>query len=267
MVFDSKKTLEQPGATTLTMPAVEVENLTVRFGAYQALAGVSFQIPPGAFMTVLGPNGAGKSTLLKAMLGLVRPAEGHLRLFGKPVGATSPADLAYVPQIKTLDRTFPARSLELVLTGLRRRWPGRPAAEEREQALEVLGRVGAAHLAERPLGCLSGGELQRVYLARGLVRHPRLILLDEPATGIDVVGAANLYDLLNAYQAAFDVTIIMVTHDMEVAFHHATDVLLLGGVQVSFGPPREALTDARLRQAFGHIGHAHAMLRGGAPDA
>lgn len=243
--------------------AVEVDALTVCFGNYRALGDVSFHIRPGAFMTVLGPNGSGKSTLLKALLGLVRPTEGHIRLFGQAVNAAPPKDLAYVPQIKTLDRSFPALAVELVLTGLRRQWPGRRTSDETAAALEALRRVGAEHLAERPLGHLSGGELQRVYLARGLVHRPRLILLDEPATGIDIAGTANLYDLLYAYQDAFDVTIIMVTHDMEVAFHHASDVLLLNGTLVGFGPSPEALTDANLRATFGHIGHAHAMLLGG----
>jgi zinc transport system ATP-binding protein len=250
------------------MTAIEVDGLTVRFGAYRALRAIRFQVDAGAFLTVLGPNGSGKSTLLKAMIGLIPPTEGRVHLFGQPPHAASPDDVAYVPQIKTLDRSFPALAAELVLTGLKQRWPGRRQPDDLERAYEALKHVGADHLAKRSLSTLSGGELQRIYLARGLVRQPRLILLDEPATGIDAVGAANLYDLLADYQDETDVTIVMVTHDWEVAYHHASVVLLLsGGRQVSCGSPREALTDEYLRQAFGHIGHAHAMLIGGAPDA
>jgi zinc transport system ATP-binding protein len=124
--------------------------------------------------------------------------------------------------------------------------------------------VGAESLAGRALDALSGGELQRVYLARTLVRTPRLILLDEPATGIDVAGAADLYDVLEADQADRDTTILMVTHDWNAAYHHATHVLLLDGRQVGFGRPEAVLTDAGLREAFGHTGHAHAMLMGAA---
>jgi zinc transport system ATP-binding protein len=125
--------------------------------------------------------------------------------------------------------------------------------------------VGAEALADRALETLSGGELQRVYLARTLVRTPRLILLDEPATGIDVAGASDLYGVLEADQAERETTIVMVTHDWNAAYHHATHVLLLDGRQVGFGRPDAVLTDAGLRDAFGHTGHAHAMLMGGAP--
>ena len=249
------------------MNAIDVEGLSVRFGEYRALSDVRVHLEQGAFLTVLGPNGSGKSTLLKALMGLMRPAQGHVRLFGQPLSSVPPGDVAYVPQIKTLDRSFPALAVELVLTSLGRRWPGRHHEDDHALARDALRHVGAEHLADRSLSTLSGGELQRVYLARGLVRQPRLILLDEPATGIDAVGAANLYDLLADYQETSDVTIVMVTHDWEVAYHHATHVLLLSsGRQVSFGPPREALTDECLRQAFGHIGHAHAMLIGGRAD-
>jgi zinc transport system ATP-binding protein len=250
------------------MTAIDVDGLTVQFGDYGALRAIHFQIESGAFLTVLGPNGSGKSTLLKVLIGLIPATEGRVLIFDRPVQAASPDDVAYVPQIKSLDRSFPALSAELVLTGLKQHWPGRQQAEDLARAREALRRVGAGHLEGRSLSTLSGGELQRVYLARGIVRQPRLILLDEPATGVDAVGAANLYDLLAEYQDEADVTIVMVTHDLEAAYHHASDVLLLsGGQQVSCGPPREALTDECLRQAFGHIGHAHSMLIGGRPDA
>lgn len=250
------------------MTAIDVDGLTVQFGDYQALRDIRFRVGEGAFLTVLGPNGSGKSTLLKVLIGLTVPTAGRVSLFGQAPRAVSPDDVAYVPQIKTLDRSFPALAAELVLTGLKQRWPGRRHAGDLEKAHQALQHVGAEHLGDRALSTLSGGELQRVYLARGLVRQPRLILLDEPATGIDAVGAANLYDLLAEYQDEANVTVVMVTHDWEVAYHHASDVLLLsGGQQVSCGPPREALTDECLRQAFGHIGHAHAMLIGGGSDA
>ena len=244
--------------------ALDVDGLTVRYGSVPALREVGFRLAEGGFLTVLGPNGSGKSTLLKALLGLVPGVTGTIRLFDRP-RADVPADwVAYVPQVKTLDRRFPARARDLVLTGLHRRWLARPDPADRRRADEALARVGAGRLAERSLADLSGGELQRVYLARCFAQRPRLILLDEPATGIDVVGAADLYDLLDAYQHDEGATLVMVTHDWEVAYHHATAVLLLSGQQISYGPPREALTDACVRKAFGHMGHAHGMLLTGA---
>jgi zinc transport system ATP-binding protein len=248
-------------------PVVATADLGVRFGDHPVLEGITFEADAGDFVAVVGPNGAGKSTLIRVLLGLLTPETGRAHVFGRAPSAVDPGLVGYVPQVKGLDRSFPARAIDLVLTGVHQRWPFRVRPEERERALDALARVGAEALAERALDGLSGGELQRVYLARSLARRPRLILLDEPATGIDVAGAADLYDLLEDDQAARDTTIVMVTHDWNAAYHHATHVLLIDGTQVGFGPPPEVLTDACLREAFGHTGHAHAMLMGDAPHA
>ncbi|AEB12129.1 metal ABC transporter ATP-binding protein [Marinithermus hydrothermalis] len=249
-------------------PVLEVGGLTVRFGDHQALERVAFTVPEGAFVAIVGPNGGGKSTLIKAVLGLVEPAQGHLRVLGRRPREVPPGWIGYVPQVKTLDRTFPALAFELVVSGLRRRWPMRVSRAERTAALEALARVGAAHLVERPLARLSGGELQRVYLARALVRRPELVLLDEPATGIDAVGEQDLYRLLEAYQRETRATILMVTHDWEAARHHASHVLVLNRRLIGFGPPERALSEECLRRAFGHVGHAHRMaFNAGGTDA
>ena len=245
------------------MNTLVLDNLSVHYGTYRALWDVNLAVKEGDFVTVMGPNGSGKSTLLKTILGLVPAFGGTIKILGGTLKEAQPGSIAYVPQIKTMDRTFPARALELVLNGLHGRWPGRVRPDDKARALKALGQVGAAHLADRSLSGLSGGEMQRLYLARGMVREPRLILLDEPATGIDVVGTAGLYDLLDAYRKTHPVTILLVTHDWEVAFHHASQALLLNRRQISFGPPAEALSEDFLRLAFGHVGHAHAMKIGG----
>jgi len=238
--------------------ALEVRHLSVRLGEFQALEGVSLEVPQGAFVAIVGPNGAGKSTLLKAFLGLL-PFRGEVRVFGLPLAQADPLWFGYVPQIKTFDRSFPALALELVATGLRRRWPFRLSPLERREALQALEQVGAEGLAFRPLGRLSGGQLQRVYLARALIRRPRLLLLDEPATGVDRVGEVDLYRHLEAYQKASGATVLMVTHDWEAA-HHASHVLVLNRRVVGFGPPERALSEECLRQAFGHLGHPHGLF-------
>jgi zinc transport system ATP-binding protein len=244
-----------------------VTDLTVRFGPHTALDGVTFEAGAGDFVAVVGPNGGGKTTLVRVLLGLAAPDAGAATVLGRPPSAIDPGLVGYVPQVKRLDRTFPARAIDLVLTALNQRWPFRMGLGERKQALAALRHVGAQGLARRSLDTLSGGELQRVYLARSLVRAPRLILLDEPATGVDVAGASDLYDVLEADQAERDTTIVMVTHDWNAAYHHATHVLLLDGRQVGFGPPETVLTDEGLRDAFGHTGHAHAMLMGPSANA
>ena len=243
----------------MSAPSVEVRGLTVRFGDFEALREVSFALPEDGKLVILGPNGSGKSTLLRVLLGLVAPTAGEARLFGLAPAEFPAQQIGYVPQVKTLDRSFPARALDLVANGISRAWPGFFGRGEKRAAEEALERVGAAHLARRPLGRLSGGELQRVYLARGLVRRPRLIVLDEPASGIDAVGEADMYRLLDVYHAETGAAEVMVTHDWEVAFHHASHVLILSGAQVAFGAPAAAMSADAMRRAFGHVGHDHAM--------
>ncbi len=246
----------------MPVPVVATSGLTVRFGSHVVLEDITFEAGTGDFVAIVGPNGAGKTTLLRVLLGLVEPADGRVRIGGRTPPAADSGLIGYVPQVKTLDRTFPARAVDLVLTALRQRWPFTVSSNEYERAVEVLDQVGGRELADRSLGELSGGELQRVYLARSLIRRPKLILLDEPATGVDVTGTSDLYEVLEADQAARGTTVLMVTHDWNAAYHHASHVLLIDGTQVGYGPPSEALTEESLRQAFGHIGHAHAMLMG-----
>jgi zinc transport system ATP-binding protein len=235
---------------------VHVHRVSVRFGDAQVLDDVSFDLDAGRFLAIVGPNGAGKSTLVKVALGLVRPDRGHAALFGRDAGDV-PERIGYVPQLKTFDRTFPATAVELVVTGLRRRWPARVGRGERARALEALAHVGAAALADRPLARLSGGELQRAYLARALVRSPALVLLDEPATGVDYLAEHDLYDLLERFQADSGATVVMVTHDLAAARYHADRVLVLNRRLHGFGLPDDVLCDACLQEAYGHVGHTH----------
>lgn len=244
----------------MTSPAIIARDLTVRFGSYTALEKVSLEIAPESFLAVVGPNGAGKSTFIRSVLGLVKPTSGSIEVFGHRPGKLPPGTVGYVPQVKTLDRRFPALSIELVMTGVRRRWPFRIGASERHDAMRALERVGMGKLAEMPLGKLSGGQLQRVYLARSLARRPRLILLDEPATGMDAPGEQDFYAVLEDWQQSSGATIIMVTHDLEVAAHHAAEVLVLNRRVIGFGDPHTALGEHHLSEAYGHSGHSHKMI-------
>lgn len=251
------------GATTAaaavaTPPALHVHRVSVRFGDALVLDGVDFDLPAGHFLAIVGPNGAGKSTLVKVILGLVAPQRGHAAVFGRDAG-DAPERIGYVPQLKTFDRTFPASAVELVVSGIRRRWPVRVGRRERERALAALADVGAERLADRPLARLSGGELQRAFLARALVREPDLVLLDEPATGVDFLAEHDLYDLLERYQARRGATVAMVTHDLAAARFHASRVLVLNRRLHGFGLPEDVLCDACLQEAFGHLGHRHAV--------
>lgn len=239
-------------------PALHLHHVSVRFGDATVLEDVDFDLEHGRFLAIVGPNGAGKSTLVKVALGLVTPQQGHAALFGEEAG-NLPERVGYVPQLKTFDRTFPATALELVVTGLRRSWPARIHKGEAERAIAALERVGARRLARRPLSRLSGGELQRAYLARALVRRPELVLLDEPATGVDFLAEHDLSELLEQYQADRGATIVMVTHDLAAARYHADRVLVLNRRVHGYGEPEEVLCEPCLREAFGHRHHEHGL--------
>ncbi len=243
-------------AASRPVPVVHVKQVSVRFGDARVLDDVSFDLDAGEFLAIVGPNGAGKSTLVKVALGLLRPNAGHAALFGRDAGEV-PERIGYVPQLKTFDRTFPATAVELVATGLRRSWPAIVRRAERERALEALDQVGAAALADRPLARLSGGELQRAYLARALVRQPALVMLDEPATGVDYLAEHDLSLLLERYQAESGATVVMVTHDLAAARYHATRALVLNGRVYGYGLPADVMCEACLQEAYGHAGHGH----------
>jgi len=235
------------------MVVIETEHMTVRLGGREVLTDISCRVLAGEYVAVLGPNGAGKTVFLKALLGLIRPAAGEVRVLGQKAGEVDPALIGYVPQIKTMDRQFPALAIELVIAGLHRAWQRRLHGRANRTARQALAQVGAEHLAMRPAASLSGGELQRVYLARSLVRRPRLVLLDEPNTGVDTAGETDFYRILEEFRQESGATIVMVTHDWEVAAHHACHVLVLNQRLVSFGTPAEALCDDCLKRAYGMV--------------
>jgi zinc transport system ATP-binding protein len=247
--------LHSPG----TEHAVRARGLGLRIGSFQVLEDLDLAIPHGSFCAVLGPNGGGKSSLLKLILGLHEVSSGELEVLGSRPGRGDAGTIGYVPQVKTLDRNFPANALDLVVSGITRAWPWRISPSQRMAAQHALEQSGAAALADRQLGVLSGGELQRVYLARALARQPRLILLDEPAAGIDAAGEHDMYHVLESYQRASGATVLMVTHDWGTAFHHASMALVLNRRLIASGPPAEVLSDETLGAAFGHSGHSHAM--------
>lgn len=239
--------------------AVEVRDAVVRYAGVPVLDSVSLRIPESAILAIVGPNGGGKTTLLKLMVGLLEPDSGSVSILGGPARAHDPSLVGYVPQIKRLDRRFPALAAELVASGLNGRWPWRLSAADRARAQEALEAAGAGGLGGRALGTLSGGQLQRVYLARGIIRRPRLLLLDEPATGVDTPGQAEFLQVLESHRKATGCTIVLVTHDWTAARWHATHVGLLNRRLTAFGTPEEAMSADGLASAFGHSAHAHPM--------
>lgn len=215
--------------------AVEVEDLSFAYHDQAVLTHASFKIEEGEFIGIIGPNGGGKTTLLKLIMGFLNPSAGTIRVFGKtPREAQS--GMAYVPQTMRFDRLFPISVLELVLLGRLSHlpWYGWYRKEDIEAAQRALDRVGVLHLTDSAFGTLSGGQAQRVLIARALVSNPRLLLLDEPTASVDPQAQAEIYALLN--RLAGEMTILMVTHDLGVAIEHVQNVLCVQRSVMSLTP-------------------------------
>lgn len=219
-------------------PVFEAEHVTHRFGDEVVLDDVSFVARAGEVLCVVGPNGAGKSTLVRIALGLLVPTEGRVIVRGGPIG--------YVPQRKVLPKGFPARVEELIVANLRGRWPWRIRVGERERTLRALDAVGASGLYGKPLAALSGGELQRVFLARALVLEPKLLVLDEPETGVDTEGRREIVELLHRLSCDAAFAAILVSHHPEVVARMAHRVLYLDRRVVACGLPSELFGRAGL---------------------
>ncbi len=219
------------------MPRVlDVRDLCVELAGRTILDEVSFFVPKGEFLCLCGPNGAGKSTLLKTILGLIEPKSGEVVRSGT---------VGYVPQRKTFDRDFPATAVELIVANLRGGWPIRIKPEERELAKRALARVGGEKLIDKNLADLSGGETQRVFLARALVTDPVLIILDEPTAGVDVGGRQELLTLMEEISRSDELAAILVTHNIAAIARTAERILYLDGRVMAWGLPHELLGKER----------------------
>jgi zinc transport system ATP-binding protein len=241
------------------MTAISLKNININLSSTKIICNLSVDIDESEFISIVGPNGGGKSTLLKAILGLITPESGEISIFGSNIKKVDKHLIGYVPQLKTLERSFPAIPLELVASGILGTWPIRLNSELKDKSQSALEKVGAGDYSKKQLSRLSGGELQRVYLARCFVRNPKLLLLDEPNTGIDYASEMDLNNLIEEYRDSSKATIIVVTHDWEAAYHHADKVLLLNKTKICYAHPKEAFAAENLRLAFGHIGHKHEM--------
>jgi len=246
----------------MSKSAILIQNVNLKYSNFDVLCCIDFNVEEGSFISVVGPNGGGKTTLLKLILGIEKPSEGIIKVFGMEPQKAPAQWISYVPQIKTLDRSFPALSYELVANGITGKWTGKTPKKIYDRAIEVLEQIGASHLAHKSLNQLSGGELQRIYLARSFVKEPKLLLLDEPATGIDLAGEKDINKIIDEFRNKDNITVLMVTHDWEAAYHHSDYVLLLNVKQICFDAPDKAFSDVHLRKAFRHTGHAHEMTFG-----
>lgn len=233
----------------MSIAAVHVENLSVTYGQTQALENISLDVADGEYLGILGPNGGGKSTLLKAILGLVPPTAGTVSIYGETPGRGGTA-IGYVPQFAALDKRFPITLMEVVLTGRLKRGLSpffRYTEEDRKAARALLERVGIAELADRRISGLSGGEFQKMLIARALAVNPRLLLLDEPTASVDAVSRDQIFTLLAELNR--HMTVILVTHDLLAVSSQVKRLACLNGRLVYHGEPE--LTEPIINSLYG----------------
>jgi len=234
------------------MPAIEAHDISVRFGVIQALSGVSFEVAAGSMVAVVGPNGAGKSTLFRAIGGLVSH-EGRIVLGGRPCHHRQDRMAAsLIPQRSAIDPAFPITVGEVVLLGRRRflRMGQRPRPEDRRAATAALRDVDLMGMEDRAIGALSGGQLQRVFLARALAQEADVLLLDEALSGVDAPRTDALITLFERLVGR-GATLLIATHDLALARRRFDRCLALNGRLVGDGPPSIALSEAAVEATFG----------------
>ena len=226
------------------MKAVEIENLTFRYSGVKVVDNLSFSVNQNDFLGIIGPNGAGKSTLFSCMLGLLTNYEGTIKFFGKDIRESKKylQDIGYVPQKPVFEKNFPATVREVVRMGLRRK-------KNESRIDEVLQDVWIHELGHRRIGELSGGQQQRVFIAKALVSNPKILILDEPVTGIDVQSTELFYGILRELNKK-DLTIIWSSHDMDAVNRLANKVACMNKTLFFHGDSEEFFTNDELVKQY-----------------
>ena len=231
----------------------KIEDFSVKIGRLTIFDHVNIHIHCGQLTALIGPNGAGKSTLLKAILGEV-PHGGSLHYVDAKGKHTGHPVIGYVPQYLLFDVSSPTSVMDIFMACLTRRPVWLYSAKSlRPRVLRSLERVRAAHLIDRRLGALSGGELQRVLLALALDPMPDLLLLDEPVSGVDQNGLELFYEIVADLREKEDMAIILISHDLNMVARHADQVVLMNKGVVMSGTPEEVFADQRTKKIFGML--------------
>ena len=233
---------------------IVVERATVTYrNGHTAMRDASFEVPAGSITALVGVNGSGKSTLFKAIMGFVRLARGSIAVFGLPVAEALRRNLvAYVPQSEEVDWNFPVLVDDVVMMGRygRMGFLRIPRPADRQAVTAALSRVGMTDFRQRQIGELSGGQKKRVFLARALAQDSRVILLDEPFTGVDLKTEEAIVDLLRELRDEGRLMLVS-THDLGSVPHFCDYSVFVKGTVIAFGPTDTTFTEANLEKAFG----------------
>lgn len=231
--------------------ALDVKNLSVTLAGHRILEDITFSVPVGSATAIIGPNGAGKSVLVKAILRLIPKSQGGVTIFGIPHEKYRRVarQISYVPQRININRDFPLTVRGLF--ALKSRRALNPSLADRQRAHALLKTIGILSHENRRLSELSGGQLQRVMLAYSLMDHPRLLILDEPSAGIDVAGQETIYALLKRIQAEQHLTLVLVSHELDIVMAYADQVLCLNRKLLCAGVPNEVLSQEMINEMYG----------------
>ncbi len=232
------------------------KELTVKFDETVALENVSIEVEYPSLLTIMGPNAAGKTTLLRTILGFVRPYKGQIKVLDmdpKKEADRIRSVVGYVPQQEHISFNVPLRVIDVVLMGImaKKKFPRIVRKEELKAAYTALDLVGLRDVWNRRFKDLSGGQQQRVLIARALGARPKLLLLDEPLSNIDVESKAEIAEVLNCLKEEHSIGIIMVTHDINPVIEYTDKAVLLNKRVIAFGDPKDVFTDENLREVYG----------------
>ncbi len=228
----------------------EIENLTLSYDKTCVLWDVNIKMDSSQLVGIIGPNGAGKSTFLKAVLGIVKPISGTIRLWGQSIEAVR-KKIAYVPQKESIDWDFPITAYEVVLMGRYHRmgFLKKPRNSDKMAAMEALDRVGMKAFAKRQIAELSGGQQQRLFLARALVQDAEMYFMDEPFQCVDISTEKTIMDLLRELKKAGK-TIFVVHHDISTLREYFDSLILFNTSLIAYGPTTDVLTKQNIKKAF-----------------
>jgi len=236
------------------LPIIEFKQVSFAYQQIKVLQDIDLQIKAGEFLGIVGPNGGGKSTLLKLMLGLLQPQQGQVKILGG-APAQQAQHLGYVPQFASFPRDYPIAVFEVVLSGrlgTHPHWWSRYHKSDYEIVKEVMQATDISQLAKRSISQLSGGQLQRVLIARALATQPQVLILDEPTANIDQRAEVDIFDLLKKLQQQR--TIIVVSHDIGFISQYISRVACLNQTLVCHDP--QALTGGDIQHLYHHAVHA-----------
>lgn len=239
-----------------TKNIIEIKNVSFAYGQTLALKNISLTIHPGDYLGIVGPNGSGKTTLLKVMLGLLKPSSGHVKLFGSDYfNFKEWGKIGYVPQKAiNFDALFPATVQEVVEMGryAKKGLLKSLGPKDKDIIKRSLEQVDMQDYRNRLIGDLSSGQQQRVFIARALAGEPEVIFLDEPTVGVDVKTQEQFYALLRKLNTDLGLTLVMISHDIDVIAAEATELACINQTLVYHGEPAEFIKGDYLQKLYGH---------------